>query len=135
MDASIGGQPTQTAVNEFLARTGAWLPVPAAKFFEQSATAFGNEYTTRLEQLTTVDKADADHQQMIRDQLFRDLETARAGWLRESPALHLFLEHLATMDLPEGNAIDLGCGSGLLACYLATVRPNYRVVGIDLSDR
>src|SRR5690606_10960790 len=43
------------------------------------------------------------------------------------------LQHMKTMKPDARNAIDLGCGTGILAVALAKARPRLEVVGTDQS--
>ncbi len=46
--------------------------------------------------------------------------------------------YIATLCSPEipyqGTAVDLGCGTGRFATYLAKIRPDIKIVGLDLAD-
>ena len=66
-----------------------------------------------------------------------DPAVARAyGWVARTPQMAL-MRHLvavrAARMMPEGEALDLGCGPGLLAVKLAQLAPGLRVTGVDLS--
>jgi ubiquinone/menaquinone biosynthesis C-methylase UbiE len=66
-----------------------------------------------------------------------DAEAARAyGWLSRMPPMRL-LRWLAVRRVvamrPQGLAVDLGCGPGLLVLELARQAPGLEVVGVDLS--
>jgi ubiquinone/menaquinone biosynthesis C-methylase UbiE len=68
------------------------------------------------------------------------LEQARA-WDRqgepEGPItpIYRFVAKACSQLVPQGGtAVDLGCGTGRFASYLARLRPDIKVIGLDLSD-
>ncbi|BAD59690.1 class I SAM-dependent methyltransferase [Nocardia farcinica] len=66
-----------------------------------------------------------------------DLEVVAHGAAFSGPRLDIgtrfLLEHLKLMKPDARDAIDLGCGTGILAVALAKARPGLRVVGTDQS--
>ncbi|MCG3141447.1 MAG: Trans-aconitate 2-methyltransferase [Anaerolineae bacterium] len=44
-----------------------------------------------------------------------------------------FLEEIEQYLPDEGEVLDLGCGFGLFALYMATCRPHIRVIGVDIN--
>ncbi len=74
----------------------------------------------------------------IREQLEElDLEVVAHGAAFSGPRLDLgtrfLIEHLRRMKPDAHQAIDLGCGTGILAVALAKARPHLTVVGTDQS--
>ena len=67
-----------------------------------------------------------------------DPEVARAyGWVATLPQMHLlrsFAVHRAAQMVQRGEAVDLGCGPGLLVVELARRLPGLHVTGIDLAE-
>jgi len=50
--------------------------------------------------------------------------------------IHLrFLEEIEQYLPDEGEILDLGCGFGLFALYMATCKPNAHVIGLDINDK
>ena len=50
--------------------------------------------------------------------------------------IHLrFLEEMEQYLPDEGDLLDLGCGFGLFALYIAACKPNARVIGLDVNAR
>ena len=49
-----------------------------------------------------------------------------------SPYLSVLLEKLNAIQFPPGDILELGCGAGVAACYLAAKFPEKKVVGVDL---
>ena len=50
-----------------------------------------------------------------------------------TPVYHLIALACSQLAHPESTVIDLGCGSGQFASYLASLRPDLRIIGLDLS--
>lgn len=46
-----------------------------------------------------------------------------------------FLEEIEQYLPNEGEILDLGCGFGLFALYIAARKPNARVIGLDVNER
>jgi SAM-dependent methyltransferase len=46
-----------------------------------------------------------------------------------------FLEEIEQYLPNEGDILDLGCGFGLFALYIAARKPNTRVIGLDVNER
>jgi ubiquinone/menaquinone biosynthesis C-methylase UbiE len=67
-----------------------------------------------------------------------DPEAARAyGWVAATPHMRLlrsFVARRAARMTERGEAVDLGCGPGLLVIELAQRSPELHVTGMDLSD-
>jgi len=67
-----------------------------------------------------------------------DPEVARAyGWVATLPQMRLlrsFVVHRAAQMVQRGEAVDLGCGPGLLVVELARRLPGLHVTGIDLAE-
>jgi len=67
-----------------------------------------------------------------------DPAAARAyGWVAATPQMSLlrkFVARRAARMTARGEAVDLGCGPGLLVVELARQSPELHVTGIDLSD-
>jgi len=67
-----------------------------------------------------------------------DQEVARAyGWVATTPQMRLlrsFVAHRAAQMVERGEAVDLGCGPGLLVVDLAQRSPGLHVTGIDLTE-
>ncbi|MDE3089990.1 MAG: class I SAM-dependent methyltransferase [Chloroflexota bacterium] len=50
--------------------------------------------------------------------------------------IHLrFLEEIEQYLPPDGEILDLGCGFGLFAMYMALCKPDARVIGLDINAR
>jgi len=58
----------------------------------------------------------------------------RVALMPQMRLLRWFVARRAADLVPTGEAIDLGCGPGLLAIQLARRAPRLRVTGVDLSD-
>lgn len=77
---------------------------------------------------------EADSNDILRVEFNRWAEDGRAEGM-ESDHLPITLPVLEQMNLaPEDNVLDLGCGAGWLSRRLASLLPEGRVVGIDVSD-
>lgn len=64
------------------------------------------------------------------DRIYRDLTLDEIPWNLEHPP-QLLVDLVQSGQIPAGRAIDLGCGAGNYAVWLAT--RGFRVTGIDLS--
>jgi 2-polyprenyl-6-hydroxyphenyl methylase/3-demethylubiquinone-9 3-methyltransferase len=50
--------------------------------------------------------------------------------------IHLrFLEEIEQYLPDDGEILDLGCGFGLFALYMASCKPNANVIGLDINDK
>jgi ubiquinone/menaquinone biosynthesis C-methylase UbiE len=69
-----------------------------------------------------------------------DLGSGIYAWFNSNPLWRESCAHLAAF-FPEPNGrrpprvVDLGCGPGLTAIALAEVRPDARIIGVDLAPR
>jgi cyclopropane fatty-acyl-phospholipid synthase-like methyltransferase len=75
------------------------------------------------------------------DQIIRRITSAYSGVIRAYSTLRFSIIHVRFLEeieqyLPaRGTVLDLGCGFGLFALYMATCRPDIRLVGLDLNPR
>ncbi len=119
-------------VEDFLERIGAWPDMERSARFARVGEAFGTEYARLLERLSSRGYSQAKIR-AVRDQMYRSLETARAVWLWDNVGLPAFLRSFSALELSPGAILDIGCGSGVLACFVALRHPERRVVGIDIN--
>lgn len=68
------------------------------------------------------------------DLLFGSPERLRLVIDAVAPHTVPWLAELSTIVPQESDVLDLGCGGGVAACFLAWQRPQRRVVGVDLSE-
>jgi SAM-dependent methyltransferase len=68
------------------------------------------------------------------DLLFGSLERLRLTLDAVAPHSVPWLDALATVVPGDAEVLDLGCGGGVVACFLAMTRPDRAVVGVDRSD-
>lgn len=120
-----------TPVDEFYARAGLVRHVGAMEFWEELALRCGdavaNEVGELLRRRAFGQSAAGDV-----DVFCHDLDRQRATIDAAAPHTHAWLGTLSGIgDLHA--AVDLGCGGGVAACFLATLNPNARVVGVDAS--
>jgi SAM-dependent methyltransferase len=88
----------------------------------------GSEYFSEIEAIME-GQAESDY-----DVYFRTPETTLATTIAfEGDWIRTWLEWLSTQDLPAGDVLDVGSGSGIPTLYLAMQRPNDRVIGVDSS--
>ena len=66
------------------------------------------------------------------DAIYRDKSLGEIPWHLEEPPARL-LELVNSGSVPVGDAVDLGCGAGTAAVWLAT--QGYTVTGLDLSPQ
>ena len=63
---------------------------------------------------------------------FESLENTQFFHNVVSPYLNVLLRELDAIQLPPGDILELGCGAGVVTCFLAQKYPEKKVVGIDL---
>ena len=120
-----------TTVDEFYARAGLVRHVGAMEFWEELALRCGdavaNEVGELLHRRAFGQSAPGDV-----DMFCHDLDRQRATIDAAAPHTHTWLGTLSGIgDLHA--AVDLGCGGGVAACFLAALNPHAHVVGVDAS--
>ncbi|MGN2635990.1 class I SAM-dependent methyltransferase [Nocardia takedensis] len=106
------------------------------QYFSQVRASRGRQKSRTL--LVTGPKAVGSPAFPVRDRLEDfDLDVVAHGAAFSGPRLDIgtrfLLQHLKWMKPDARDAIDLGCGTGILAVALAKARPAIRVVGTDQS--
>jgi SAM-dependent methyltransferase len=120
-------------IRTFLSRAGARDFTSPASFWDGALAAFGNDYCDLLE-AEIARRATGDYERSgVYEVLYRDLETAVFTARIVSPMLSSWLETWSAAALPEGDVLDLGCGSGVATCFYAASRPTSQIVGVDQS--
>jgi SAM-dependent methyltransferase len=120
-----------TAVDEFYARAGLVRYPGAMEFWEELALRCGDAVAGEVGEML---KRRAFGRSVASDVdvLCLDLDRQRATLDAAAPHTHIWLGTLSGIgDL--NAAIDLGCGGGVAACFLAWANPHARVVGVDAS--
>ncbi|WP_054816225.1 class I SAM-dependent methyltransferase [Nocardia arizonensis] len=107
-----------------------------AQFFSEVRASRGRQKSRTL--LVAGPKPTGEPQFPMRDRLEDfDLEVVAHGAAFSGSRLDIgtrfLLQHLTRMKPDARDAIDLGCGTGILAVALAKARPGIRVVGTDQS--
>lgn len=124
--------PVSTAVDEFYARAGLVRHAGAMEFWEELALRCGDmvadEVGDLLKRRALGRSAAADV-----DVFCRDIDRQRATVDAAAPHTHAWLGVLAGISDLQA-ALDLGCGGGVAACFLASQHPGARVVGVDASS-
>lgn len=74
------------------------------------------------------------------DSAAMDVQDQVAAWHAQgdasiAPLYQLSARACSRMAPPGSTVVDLGCGSGRFAAFLARMRPDLRVLGVDLSPR
>lgn len=120
---------------EFVAKLGLPTLAPGKPFMPFVRKRHGKSYASQLRQLFS----EPDSPDVIEARyrlIFESVDTAKTFQLTVlNPATVDCLHWWNTLDLPEGDILDFGCGCGIASCYFATIFPNRRVIGIDLDAR
>lgn len=123
--------PVSGPVDEFYARAGLVRHAGAMEFWQELALRCGdataNEVGEVLARRALGSSAAGDV-----DVFCRDVERQRATVDAAAPHTHAWLGVLAGIDDLHA-ALDLGCGGGVATCFLASLHPHARVVGVDAS--
>ena len=123
--------PVSTAVDEFYARAGLVRHAGAMEFWEELALRCGDAVADEVGDLLKR-RALGMSAAVDVDVFCRDIDRQRASIDAAAPHTHAWLGVLAGIsDLHA--ALDLGCGGGVAACFLAAQHPRARVVGVDSS--
>jgi tRNA G46 methylase TrmB len=123
-------EEAERAVRAYMSRIGAPQGSNAAQVWATIETKAGLRYADELE--AEIDRRNAGaRDDRIYDLLYRDLDAAIATLPLLAPMARTWLTHVARLDLPSGDLLDLGSGSGIHTCFYATMRPEHTVVGVD----
>ena len=117
-------------VREYFSSVGVWNDTKLMKTSLRSLNGeeFLEDWTQRY-----VDRAQShlEPPPSIYDLVYRNLDTYLATATVQYSCHEAILKFFAECELPEGEMLDLGCGGGLITCFLAKMRPSVRVVGVD----
>jgi SAM-dependent methyltransferase len=121
------------AFGQFLRRAGVLVTTSGQQMWEdiesRTGAAFADEFAMALDERAM---GEHDGDGAVYDLMYHDVETAMATASFAAPMLQAFATYFQGLELPRGPLLDLGSGSGLLACFAATLRPEAQVIGVDL---
>lgn len=120
-----------TTVDEFYARAGLVRHAGAMEFWEELALRCGDAVADEVGELLKRRALGASSAADI-DVFCRNVDRQRATVDAAAPHTHAWLGVLAGIDDLHA-AVDLGCGGGVAACFLASLNPGARIVGVDAS--
>jgi SAM-dependent methyltransferase len=90
----------------------------------------GDEYVPKLEQLFE-ERAAGDMSGELYPILFQSADIAIANAYWAVGLTEVVLAWLSANFEPAGRIVELGCGSGLISCFMASRHPDHTIVGVD----
>lgn len=120
-----------TAVDEFYANAGLVRHLGAMEFWEELSLRCGDAVASEVGDV--LKRRALGHSAASDVDVFCcDTDRQRATVDAAAPHTHAWLGILAGVDDLHA-AVDLGCGGGVAACFLASMNPLARVIGVDAS--
>lgn len=124
-------------VASYFARTGLNQPSNGEQLWKGIEAKLGARFKNELieaisERERTISSGEAPDNSVYQ-LLYRDLDTALVTTPLMTPMARVWLTRFCGLDLPGGNLLDIGSGSGFLTCFYAIARPEAEVVGVELT--
>ena len=120
-------------VRSFMSTAGVAWPTTNQQLWDNISNGVGAEYATELSDL--LDEVDEQATATALPRAYRMLAqsatSARLTLPILAPQTREWLTRFASFDLPSGDVLDLGCGSGFNSCFYAYSRPSSSVVAVD----
>lgn len=127
------GTEIDRRIRLYLQRIGVRTFANAQQLWSALESAVGSDYCEELD--TRMSSRFAGRgDDGIYSLLYRDLTTFRLTFSLVAPMATTWLAYFASLELPAGDVLDLGCGTGVSTCFYALERPSEQVLGVELDD-
>ncbi len=131
----VNNRPVKQLFSQFCLSHGVSKPVKPEVFEKKLVAKFketGRRYIDQMQALANGESLLVDPNSIVYSSL--EFSNMVIGQM-DTDRLGAFCEWLFNRyDFSDKTIIDLGCGSGLLTCFIARQFPDARVIGIDISE-
>lgn len=134
---SQGETRRKRLVDSFMRRAGVSVPSTNQQMWAAVESRLGRSFAQEFDRAIENRRVDClfgrPVDQTVYDLAFRDLDTALATAPFVTPMLRGWGTFIQELTLPAGRVIDLGSGSGILACFYASIRPDSTITAVEIN--